>query len=577
MKKAIRILIPTILILAIVVCTGWYLFIYDREFTRDVLLYSARHFEHSGDHAVAAWFYDLAYEQAGDNDAVAIELAEQHKKSGNYTKAEYTLSKAISDGGGAELYIALCKTYVEQDKLLDAVNMLNNVANPEVKSQLEALRPKAPTCSPDPISTGAYYTQYITVTVSAESGTLYVNKNGEFPSLQKDLYKDGITLVDGENIIYAVAVADNGLVSPVSIFGFTVGGVIEQITFADSAVEAAIREKLSVSADKTLYSNDLWSITEFTVPTQAKNLDDLQHLVFLKKLTMHQCVADQLSFISKLSILEELHISNTPVSAEELLLIGNLPNLQKLSLNNCSLSTTAGLEKAVGLTYLDLSNNTIRNVTPLESLAALQELNLQHNALNDLTALSSLSKLVKLNVSYNILPTLSPICNLSGLKHLEADNNVLTDISSVGQLTALEYLSLSHNSINDLTSLTSCAKLSHLDVSNNQFVDISTLSKLNTLTNLYFSNNQVTELPVWSKDCGLINIDGSHNNISSLEPLAGLKHLNNVFMDYNPEIESVKELASCPVLIQVNVFGTKVTEVNALTDQSILVNFNPTQ
>ena len=577
MKKAIHILIPTILILAIIACIGWYLFIYDREFTRDVLLYSARHFERSGDHAVSAWFYDLAYEQAGDNDAVAIELAEQHKKSGNYTKAEYTLSKAIADGGGAELYIALCKTYVEQDKLLDAVNMLNNVANPEVKNRLEALRPKAPTCSPDPISTGAYYTQYITVSISSDSGTLYVNQNGEFPSLKTDLYENGITLADGENIIYAVAVADNGLVSPASIFGFTVGGVIEQITFVDTAVEAAIREKLAVSADKTLYSNDLWTITEFTVPTQAKNLEDLSHLVFLEKLSMHQCVAEQLTFIPKLSLLKELHISDTAVSAEELLLIGNLPNLQKLTLSNCSLSTTAGLEKAVGLTYLDLSNNTIRNITPLESLTALQELNLQYNALNDLTALASITGLTQLDVSYNILPTLSTIRTLSSLKHLQADNNVLTDISSVGLLTALEYLSLSHNSVTDLSALTGCAKLSYLDVSNNELIDISALSKLNTLTNLYFANNQVTALPVWSNDCGLINIDGSHNNISSLEPLAGLKHLNNVFMDYNPEIESVKELASCPVLIQVNVFGTKVTEVNALTDQSILVNFNPTQ
>jgi hypothetical protein len=46
-------------------------------------------------------------------------------------------------------------------------------------------------------------------------------------------------------------------------------------------------------------------------------------------------------------------------------------------------------------------------------------------------------------------------------------------------------------------------------------------------------------------------------------------------MEYNEEISSVKALAKCPNLIQVNVFGTKVRDVSSLTDQSIIVNYNP--
>jgi hypothetical protein len=53
--------------------------------------------------------------------------------------------------------------------------------------------------------------------------------------------------------------------------------------------------------------------------------------------------------------------------------------------------------------------------------------------------------------------------------------------------------------------------------------------------------------------------------------------LNNVYMDYNEEIASVEALAVCPVLIQVNVYGTKVTEVKSLTDQSVIVNYTPVQ
>ena len=48
-------------------------------------------------------------------------------------------------------------------------------------------------------------------------------------------------------------------------------------------------------------------------------------------------------------------------------------------------------------------------------------------------------------------------------------------------------------------------------------------------------------------------------------------------MDYNNGISSVKALADCPMLIQVNVYGTKVTQVSSLTSQNIIVNYDPTK
>jgi hypothetical protein len=46
-------------------------------------------------------------------------------------------------------------------------------------------------------------------------------------------------------------------------------------------------------------------------------------------------------------------------------------------------------------------------------------------------------------------------------------------------------------------------------------------------------------------------------------------------MDYNKDISSVKALAKCPVLIEVNVYATKVKDVTPLTNQNIIVNWNP--
>src|SRR5699024_7773862 len=103
------------------------------------------------------------------DEGVAIELANQYKKTGNYTKAELTLTRAISSGSTAELYTALCRTFVEQDKLLDAVNLLDNVSDPQVKAELDALRPTAPAAD----YAGGYYSQYMDIHLTSSAGTIF--------------------------------------------------------------------------------------------------------------------------------------------------------------------------------------------------------------------------------------------------------------------------------------------------------------------------------------------------------------------------------------------------------------------
>ena len=578
MKKAFRIILPLVLTVAILFCAGWYLLVYDRAFTRDILLSVARQLENSGNLSASAWFYNYAYKQAGDNDAVAIELSNQYRTTGNYTKAEYTLTTAIADGGGADLYVALSKLYVEQDKLLDAVRMISNITNKDIKAQLEQMRPAAPTCTPDPLVNGSHYTQYISIEVHAQAKAMYVNTKGIFPSVQTDLYnKQSITLHDGENTIYAIAVGENGLVSPVSIFGFTVGGVVKQVEFVDPVMETAFREILNIRSDKAIYTSDLWKIQDLTVPDGVEKLDDLQHLIFLKSLKMDAGPAGQLSHLANLANLEEVSITNTALQADDLSNLGKLDSLKRLTLKNCSLSTVAGLDQAKGLIYLDLSDNSLRNILPLSALQNLQELNLSNNALNDLLALSGLKNLVSLDVSQNELASLIPISTVSGLEKLNVANNLLTELTGIAQLSHLVNLNVSYNELSVVSALSANTQLSILNISNNKIVDISPLSVLNRLTNFNFSNNKVTALPAWDANCTLVNINGTNNLIRSLEPLKGLPYLNNVYMDDNASISNVEVLKSCPMLIQVNVARTNVTrnvQVSPLTSMGVIVIYD---
>ena len=166
MKRTTKRILPILLGIVLIASLAWYLLVYDVGFTRDSLLFGARLMEQSGKHTAAAWLYDLAYKQSGGDAQVAIELSEKFKENGNYTKAEVTLSNAIANGGTAELYIALCQTYVQQNKLLDAVTMLDNIADPAIREEIYALRPAAPSATPE----GGFYSQYINVDISWGGG-----------------------------------------------------------------------------------------------------------------------------------------------------------------------------------------------------------------------------------------------------------------------------------------------------------------------------------------------------------------------------------------------------------------------
>ena len=571
MKKFIHFLVPLLLAVVIIVSIGWYLFVYDRDFTRDFLLSQARYNDLYGNSRLSSMFYDLAYEHSGRDENVAIELANQYKSDGNYTKAEVTLSNAIKNKGTVELYSALCKTYVQQDKLMDAVAMLANISDPVMKDALEKLRPTAPTTNYEP----GFYSQYIDVSLTSSAGTLYYTVDGEYPSINGLMYSDPIPLEPGETIIYAISVADNGLVSEPVVAGYTVGGVIEPAVFTDDATEAAIREILGVTESKILYTNEMWDITEFTVPENAHSLADLALMPYLKSLTIHNQDLGTLSDLSSMSKLQTLDLTGCTFPAEELAILAGLPSLNNLVLSDCSLSTIAALEDAANLTKLDLSNNTLRNLDVISDMVGLTELNLKHNAVTELDYLSGLINLETLDIAFNAVSDLSPLSSCMKLKWLDAGNNQLTRVNGVENLPLLTYLSLDYNQLTDISILSNCVELTNLSVANNQVHNISSLSSLVNLDILDFSYNSVESLPDWQEGCKLRTIDGSYNILSSIDNLSKLENLSYVYMDYN-KLTSVNALADNYRLVQVNVYGNDIDTVAELTEHDIIVNYDPT-
>ena len=572
MKRTFKRFLPILLAIVTICSIIWYLFIYDRGFTRDMMLQGARFFDSQGNHSVAAWMYDQAYQQSRGNADVAIELSNRFKDMGNYTKAENALTDAIADGGSAELYIALSKTYIEQDKLLDAVTMLDSITDPAIKAHLDAIRPTAPTVDTEP----GFYNQYLPVTVTPGEGKLYLTTDGQYPSIQEDPHQGTVTLASGENTLYALTVGHNGLVSSLAIFGYTVGGVIEPVELKDPVIDSLVRSQLQVGADTTLYSSQLWEITELEIPEGAGSFEDLSRLPYLQSLTVHGSIADSLQGMQSLTQLTQLTMKGCKVSAVDLLFIASLPKLEKLTLFDCGLSSIENLSALRTLTYLDLSNNSIRDISALSFMSNLLELDLSHNALDNLNALSSLSGLEKLNISYNSLSSIVPLASCTGLKELNVSNNTIPALTGIESLTALTKLDASFNSVAAVQELTACTELTQLDLSSNSLTDITPLNVLTKLQYFSFNRNEVVTLPDWGTGCALVTIDGSYNKIKNISGLAGYGQLNTVMMDYN-KISAVNALTSCHNLIKVSVYGNPVKDVSALTEMSVIVNYNPTK
>ena len=571
MKKLFQIIIPFLLAALILASLFWYCFIYDRNFTRDMLLGQARYHSTDGNPRMASWFYDRAYDLSGKDDDVALELANQFKNAGNFTKAEYTLTNAIVAQPTAELYTALCKTYVQQDKLLDAVKLLDNIPDASIKAELDSKRPAAPVTDPEP----GFYSQYIGVSFRENPYRIYFRTDGEYPSIKDAPYTDVFQLSAGETVIRAVSVDESGLVSPLTTVTYTVGGVIEEVHFTDEAIEASVRQLIQADEDDLIYTNMLWDIREYTVPDGAMNLQDLMYLSYLETLTIQDQTLDTVSFLNGLVHLKELNLTDCRFSGNNLDVIASLPKLTQLTLSDCGLSTIAGLENAVNLTDLDLSNNTIRNLKPLSGLTQLRNLNLGHNAVTSLEVLTGLNNLETLDVCYNVLPTLSPITACPNLTSIVANNNQITELTGLETLPALKVLNVNKNAISNVSALGNSTTLVELDIGNNSVSDISALHTLTNLELFVFSHNQVTQLPAWPNDSKLRSIDGAYNQVESLANLRNMHNLTHVFMDYN-KLTSVDPISQCFSLVQVNVYGNEIESVDSLKEHDIIVNWDPT-
>ena len=552
MKRVLKIVIPLVVVLALLGTAAWFFLSFRADLTAGFLRGQAAKMVERERYSRAVTYYNWAWQLDPENQEIPLALAEAYAGSGNYTKAEYTLVRAISARPqDVDLYVALCQVYVAQDKLLDAVQMLDRTSDAEVKAALDELRPAAPVLSPE----NGYYTEYIEVTADGGGNAVYLSIDGDYPSMEDDAYTGPVTLPGGETMVMAVAVDENQMVSQAVQNGYTIGGVVEPVTLNDPAIDAAVREQLGMTAGETLMTDDLWSIAELTLPDTVADLADLSHFTGLTTLTIQNVSGLDFSVLSQLTSLQTLDLSGCTISTGSLDAIAGLTGLRVLRLNNCALTDINALSQLTALTELQLANNSLTDIGVTSLMLDLETVTLTNNPVTSIAGLSACTKLKSLDISG---------CSV-------------TSIASLSGKTALETLLAGNNQIADLSPLEGCTALAVLEVPYNLVSDISVLAQLPALTRFVGNNNQITAVPDFDEETSKLQyIQLDYNEVTDLAGLQGIDSLNYVYADYN-QVETILPLKNNINLIQVNVWDNPIPEeeVKSLQENSIIVNYNP--
>jgi Leucine-rich repeat (LRR) protein len=196
------------------------------------------------------------------------------------------------------------------------------------------------------------------------------------------------------------------------------------VTFADPALELAIRSELSLSPQLDLTCGRVAAITDLDAAgVGITSLDGIDNLTGLTTLWIR---ANAISDITPLA---------------------ELTGLTSLSLAANQISDVEPLRLLTQLTFLAINENgAIADIDALSGLTSLAgTLWLGSNAITSLAPLSGLTDLAVINAWDNELTSLDGLETLTGLTNVSVHTNRITDVSALADLPALRAVTLRAN------------------------------------------------------------------------------------------------------------------------------------
>jgi Leucine-rich repeat (LRR) protein len=372
---------------------------------------------------------------------------------------------------------------------------------------------------------------------------------------------------------------------------------VEQVTFPDANLEAAIREVLN-KPEGSINRSDLEPlITLVAQEIGISDLTGLEYCVNLGWLYLDDNNISDISSLAGLTNLQELHLGGNNIS--DISALAHLTNLWYIGLHQNSISDISPLAGLTNLEELFLGGNNISDLSALADLTGLGLLNLDDNSISDISALAGLNNLESLlSLRDNNISDISPLAGLINLQEYDLSGNNISDISplvansglSAGDFVALRDNPLSTTSVNvyipqleargvivewttptptDTTQVTfpdANLEAAIREAINKPQGPIYT-SDLESLTMLAAQGRRIQDLTGLEYCVNLWELDLEANNISDISSLAGLTNLVYLNLDDN-NISDISSLAGLTNLVYLNLWENNISDISPLVENS---------
>jgi len=307
--------------------------------------------------------------------------------------------------------------------------------------------------------------------------------------------------------------------------------------------------------------------------------------------------------VSKLTKIKRLDISNT--SVDDLMPARNLSNLEHLNASGTLISQLDAIRYLTKLQHLDISKTRVADVAPLANFTSLIRVNLSKTAVSDLDPLKGLQNLKGLDISGTQVRTLNSITTLTSLDRLDFSETSISDISPLGSLTKIVFLKFEQTSIANLDPLRNMTSLNLLFVDQTPVSDLSPLNGLPNLSRIYCDQTRVTrqeatrfteqnpnvlviyetaELIHWWSDLpqewkSVFAKQVSNSAKPTKEELHDVTRTRQLNLADNQAISALEPVANMPMLAELFIQGTSVTDLSPLSKLTDLreLNFSNTQ
>jgi internalin A len=402
------------------------------------------------------------------------------------------------------------------------------------------------------------------------------------------------------------------------------------LTFADGALEAAVREAIGKSIGP-IEIDDVEDLTELEfVSSRLASLDGLQRLTSLESLVIRDArrtmepgpaPAVDLTPLSRLTGLRRLQLAGFTVN--DFSPLAALSSLEGLVLS--SIASEGTLEEGQVVTA-----EAIDDVSFIGGLTELRALTLwttggRHLRLGaeDLAAVAALPKLESLAVVGCYLPEgglgilagsenlrelsvtfedfspvdLSPLASFPSLEHLAIGGIGLADLSPLAHLASLKKLYLGENrfglwpsenfdsstrlstsitntQVSDLSPVEGLVGLEELVIGWTEVRDFTPLASLTGLTRLSLggeSGNLIEDISALANLTGLEHLDLGWHPITSLAPLENLTNLRTLsFNSRSPALTDLSPLSNLTGMTELKAYCYHVSDISALKDLTSL-------